>query len=97
MTKKELVEMVGTEEQADYAMEIILSQVKKDFVKRAIEGKISEVENRMNELEVEDIIYTANGFKKVNWNPNKDSNKQYEANSLIYTLNRLTSMLAVRH
>ncbi len=65
MTKEELVKMVGTEEQADYAMEIILSQVKKDFVKSAIKAKIAEVESRMNELEAEDIIYTANGFK---WN-----------------------------
>ncbi len=97
MTKEELIKMVGTEEQADYAIEIILSQVKKDFIKSAIKAKIAEVESRMNELETEDIIYTNNGTKYVNWNPNKDSDKQYEADSLIYTKNRLMSMLAVRH
>ena len=96
MTKSELIEMVGTEEKADYVMEIILSQVKKDFVKSAIKSKLAETENKMMELETEGYIYNANGIKKVDWNPNKDSNKQYEANSLIYIKNRLTSMLAYR-
>ena len=96
MTKAELIEMVGTEEQADYVMEIILGQVKKDFVKSVIKSKLADTESKMAELEAEDIIYTENGTKKVNWNPNKDSDKQYEANSLIYIRNRLTSMLAVR-
>ncbi len=96
MTREELIKMVGNEDQADYAMEIILSQIKADFVRSAIKGKLTETENRIKELEAEDVIYTANGFKKVNWNPNKDSNKQYEANSQIYIRNRLKSMLSTR-
>lgn len=96
MTKTELIEMVGSEEQADYAMEIILNQLKKDFIKNAIKSKLTDTENKMAELETEDIIYTENGTKKVNWNPSKDSDKQYKANSLIYIRNRLMSMLAYR-
>ena len=96
MTKAELIEMVGTEEQAGYVMEIILQQVEKDFVKNAIKSKLAETENKIKELEAEEIIYNSNGTKKVNWNPNKDSDKQYEASSLIHIKNRLTSMLAYR-
>lgn len=96
MTKAELVEMVGTEEQADYVMEIILHHVEKDFVKNAIKSKLAETENKIKELETEEIIYNSNGIKKVNWNPNKDSDKQYEASALIYIKNRLTSMLVCR-
>ena len=96
MTREELIEMVGTEEQADYVMEIILGQVKKDFVKSAIKSKLADTENRIKELETEGYIYTNNGTKKVDWNPNKDREKQNEANSLIYIRNRLISMLAYR-
>lgn len=96
MTKAELIEMVGTEEQADYVMEIILSQVKKDFVKSTIKSKLADTENKIKELETEGFIYTNNGTKKVDWNPNKDREKQNESNSLIYIRNRLISMLAVR-
>ena len=96
MTKAELIEMVGTEEQADYVMEIILGQVKKDFVKSVIKSKLADTESKMTELETEGFIYTNNGTKKVDWNPNKDREKQEKANSLIYIRNRLTSMLAYR-
>lgn len=96
MTKAELIEMVGTEEQADYVMEIILGQVKKDFVKSVIKSKLADTESKMIELETEGFIYTNNGTKKVDWNPSKDREKQNEANSLIYIRNRLTSMLAYR-
>lgn len=96
MTKNELIEMVGDEEQAEYTIEIVLSQLKKEFVKNAIKAKLKETESRMKELETEGIIYMANGTYNVDWYHNQCSNKPYEANSLIYTRNRLMSMIASR-
>lgn len=96
MTKKELITMVGSKEQADYAMDIVLSQVKKEFVRSAIKSKLAEVESQMEVLRTEGILYVANGTYHVNWNDDKDRNKQNEADSLIYLRNRLTSMLVVR-
>lgn len=96
MTKKELITMVGSKEQADYAMDIVLSQVKKEFVRSAIKSKLAEVEKQMEVLSTEGILYVANGTYHVNWNDDKDRNKQNEADSLIYLKNRLTSMLVVR-
>lgn len=96
MTKKELIEMVGSEEQADYAMDIVLSQVKKEFVRSAIKSKLAEVEKQMEVLRAEGILYVANGTYHVNWNNDKERNKQNEGDSLIYLRNRLTSMLVVR-
>ena len=43
MTKQELIKMTGSEEQADYAMEILLRNCKKAFVRMAIQAELNEI------------------------------------------------------
>lgn len=98
MTKAELMWMFGTEGQADYVIDIILGQVNKDFVKSAIESKLSETEKRMKELEEEGVIYTNYGTKNVRWDVSKtgdERDKQFKAHSLLSLSLRLTTLLAV--
>ena len=44
MTKQELIKMTGSEEQAAYAMEILLKNCKKPFVEMAIRAELKEIE-----------------------------------------------------
>lgn len=43
MNKEELIKMTGSEEQANYAMEILLNKVKRNFVESIIKLEIKEV------------------------------------------------------
>lgn len=67
MTKQELIQMCGTEEQANYAMEILIKNVKVDFVKMAIKAEISETKNQIKKLKDLGFIYSSNGTLHVNW------------------------------
>lgn len=96
MTKAELIKILGNEEQANFAMEIILNQVNEKFVRTAINIELEKIKTEIAVLEEKNIIYTVNGIKKVNWNPNIDRDEQNAANALLYVRNRLVSMLSVR-
>ena len=43
MTNQELIKMTGTEEQATYAMEILLKNCKEAFVRMAIQAELNEI------------------------------------------------------
>ena len=67
MTKKELIELTGSEEQAAYAMEILLKNCKAPFVKMAIQAEIKAIEKQIEAFKQEGIIYEANHSNHVNW------------------------------
>ena len=67
MTKQELIKMTGSEEQAAYAMEILLKNCKKPFVEMAIRAELKEIENRIKAFEADGIIVKCNGSYSVNW------------------------------
>ena len=67
MTKQELIKMTGNEEQAEYAMEILLKNCKKDFVRMAIKAELAEINKQINAFKEDEIIVSRNGFDKVNW------------------------------
>ena len=48
MTKQELIKMTGSEEQAAYAMEILLRNCKKDFVRLAIQAELNKIESQID-------------------------------------------------
>ena len=99
MTRKELVEMVGSEEQANYAMDIILKNLKSEFVRMCIKSEINQINEELASLEHQGIICTNNGTRNVDWNPNRygdDMTPAYDANALLYNLNRTTSLIASR-
>ena len=67
MTKKELIEMTGSEEQAAYAMEILLKNCKESFVKMAIKAELRAIEEKIEAFKQEGIIYESNHSNHVNW------------------------------
>lgn len=67
MTKHELIKMTGSEEQAAYAMEILLRNCKRDFVILAINAEINKIENQIDSFKQEGIIYEVNHSNHVNW------------------------------
>ncbi len=67
MTKQELIQMTGSEEQAAYAMEILLKNCKEAFVKMAIQAELKRIEDEIKALKEEGIIYAANHSYSVDW------------------------------
>ena len=67
MTKQELIKMTGNEEQADYAMEILLKNCKKAFVEMAIRAELNEIEREIKAFEEEGILVKCNSSYHVNW------------------------------
>lgn len=67
MTKQELIKMVGSEVQADYALEIILKNLKPSFIRTVVQTELNEVDREINTMEMAGYIVTANGQKRVNW------------------------------
>ena len=67
MTKQELIQMTGSEEQAAYAMEILLKNCKEAFVKMAIQVELKRIEDEIKALKEEGIIYEANHSYCVDW------------------------------
>ena len=67
MTKQELIKMTGSEEQAAYAMEILLKNCKKAFVEMAIRAELNEIEREIKAFEEEGILSNYNSTWHVNW------------------------------
>ena len=67
MTKQELIKMTGSEEQADFAMEILLKNCKKAFVRMAIQAELNEIEREVKAFEQEGILVKCNSSYHVNW------------------------------
>ena len=67
MTKQELIKMTGSEEQAAYAMEILLKNCKRAFVEMAIKAELNEIDNQVKTFEQEGILVKCNSSYHVNW------------------------------
>lgn len=67
MTKQELIEMVGSETQADLALNILLKNCKAPFLRMAINAELAEINEKINAFKADGIIYECNGSMHVNW------------------------------
>lgn len=67
MEKSELIQMTGSEEQANYAMKILLKQVKPEFVHSVIKAELAEIEAEIKALEAEGYVVMVNGSYSANW------------------------------
>ena len=67
MTRKELTTMTGSVEQTDFAIEILLKHVKRDFVCSVIRAEAAEINEQLNALEAEGWVWRANGFRNASW------------------------------
>ena len=67
MTKQELIKMTGSEEQADFAMEILLKNCKKAFVRMAIQAELDGIDKEIKSFEEEGILVKCNSSYHVNW------------------------------
>lgn len=72
MTKQELIKMTGSEEQAAYAMDILLGNCKESFVRMAIQAELRKIGEEIEVFEEEGIIYEDNNTWKVNWGKAKE-------------------------
>lgn len=94
MTTNELVNVVGTMDDANYIKSILLQSVTEPFVASCVRNELRETVNRINELKEVGIIYVANQHHRVDCNPNNDRNLIDEAYELLYKRNRLTALAA---
>lgn len=67
MTKQELIEMTGSEEQADYAMQILLKHIKPAFIRAAINAEINSINKEIEALKEEGYAYSGNGYDHASW------------------------------
>ena len=67
MTKQELIKMTGSEEQANYTLEIILKNVQPNFIRKVVEMELDEIDSKIASMEAEEYIVTTNGHKHVDW------------------------------
>lgn len=67
MTRKEIIEMCGSEEQANFAIEILLKDIKPAFIRSCIEAEIKETKKKIDEYERSGFIYNSNSSYGVDW------------------------------
>ena len=67
MTKDELIKKVGCEEQANFALGLLLKQVKWPLVESAIRAELAEIKAKIEKEEADGFICHANGSLHVNW------------------------------
>ena len=102
MTKQELIKMTGSEEQAAYAMEILLKNCKKAFVEMTIRAELNEIEREVKAFVQEGILVKCNSSYHVNWGEEQKAeseaieNRCRDASALLYRRNRTISLIAVR-
>ncbi|MCD8013278.1 MAG: hypothetical protein LUG99_08900 [Lachnospiraceae bacterium] len=105
MTREELTKQVGGEENAEYAMNLILKNIEPGFIRAILRSEKSAVEYQLKELEAEGFACMVNGSYHTDWGRESydDTPEATEINSklssvegLIYENNRLAVMMAVR-
>ncbi len=67
MTREELIEMCGSEDQANLAIDILLKNIKPALVTSSIRAEIAEADVKIEEYKSSYFIYTCNGMEHVNW------------------------------
>lgn len=112
MTMNELIKMTGSEEQANYAMKILLGSVKPALVRSAIRAELDRIQKEIDMLKEEGVICYYNGHYHVNWycddlrgwDMTEEQQAAYDAarrkceqaDALLYTRNRTQSLIAYR-
>lgn len=94
MTRTELIEKVGDEFQAGLAIDVLLKNVKFDFIRMAINTEFEEVIKEIEDYEERKIIYYVNGSHRVSWNPDNNKEECRKASNLLSYKNRLISLLS---
>lgn len=72
MTRAELIRMAGSEEQAMFAINILLEQIKPEFIVMAIRTELKAIDAELTNAISEDLIVKVNNTYSVNWK------KEYE-------------------
>lgn len=67
MTKQELIEMVGNEEQAAYALEIVLKNLQPGFIRTVVNLELKAIDEEIQKMKGAGFIVTNNGHDSVNW------------------------------
>lgn len=67
MTKQELISMVGNEEQANFALEIVLKNLQPAFIKSVVGLELKEINREIQTMKDAGFIVTRNGHDSVNW------------------------------
>lgn len=67
MTKQEFIKMAGNEDQAEYAMMILLKNIKPEFMRMCMDLELKEVEIKIKKYEELGYIYYCNQHYSVNW------------------------------
>ena len=67
MTKAELIKMTGSEEQANYALELLLKSVKPAMIRSAVRAELDRIQEEIEALKAEGIICYYNQTYHVNW------------------------------
>ena len=78
MTKQELIKMAGNEDQAEYAMRILLKNVKSEFVRMCLKSELQDIENEIKEYEKQGYIYYANQGFHIDWTKPEENFKDRE-------------------
>lgn len=67
MTREEMIDLCGNKEQADFAEQIVLKNVTRNFVQMCINAELGELNNEIALYVADGIIYKSNGSYQVNW------------------------------
>lgn len=67
MTRESLILMVGDEDKANAAIDLILDSIKEGFVETVVHTKIKQIKERIAELENDGYLYTVNGSLHADW------------------------------
>lgn len=67
MTREELLTMCGSNDQADYAAQLVLKHINPDFVERCCAAELAEIQEEIDRLVGEGIICQVNGSYQVDW------------------------------
>lgn len=68
MTMNELIQMTGSEEQANYALQILLGSVKPAMIRSAVRAELDRIQAEIDAMKAEGVIYSCNGYEHVSWN-----------------------------
>lgn len=74
MTKKELVKLVGNEEQAEYVMELVLKNLRPGFIRSTVQIELDAINREIQQMKEAGFIYTCNGSDHVNWGKAEELN-----------------------
>lgn len=74
MTMQELITMTGSEEQADYALRVLLAHVKPAMIHAAVKAELDGINREIKALEAEGYAYTCNGMQHANWRKAEELN-----------------------